>query len=327
LKIDSTLWHSAVKKSWIDQMVSQKCRDKMRQSTDKMSIEERQRQLIESPEFQEAMSEWEPQLHQLGSTTKERLQRILTLTLSQMTAYSDPMIKKAYNDPKYLAEENEEMDRILTSVDLLIILAEGGQTLNAGTLARYAWLHEYTTDPVFKAKVKRTIDRLIQLSDKYLYDSPAILAQTPLPEVKDEIPESTRESWTSNPVTSSNLDTPPTRTTDGATRIDLDALRQSVYDLIDRYPGQVLFLEYLTRDHRVDNMTPAIYKNLYQYYSQEYSPPRSYVKVIVHKGTRYDFRIQTFQGRQAEFPGPEILAFAFGYAISGMNLITISRRK
>ena len=76
------------------------------------------------------MSEWQPQLHQLGSTTQERLQRILTLTLSQMTAYSDPMIKKAYNDPKYLAEEDEEMDRILTSVDLIIILAEGSQTLN-----------------------------------------------------------------------------------------------------------------------------------------------------------------------------------------------------
>lgn len=296
----------------------------MRQSTDKMSIEERQRQLIQSPEFQEAMSEWEPRLHQLGSTTQERLQRILTLTLRQMTAYSDPMIKKAYNDPKYLAEENEEMDRILTSVDLLIILTEGGQTLNAGTLARYAWLHEYTTDPVFKAKVKRTIDRLIILSKKYLYDSPAILAQTPLPEVKEEIPE---ESWTSNSVTSSNLDIPPTPTTDHATRIDLDALRQSVYDLIDRYPGQVLFLEYLTRDHRVDNMTPAMYKNLYQYYSQEYSQPQSFVKIIVHKGTRYDFRIQTFPGRQAEFPGPEILALAFGYAISGMNLITIARRK
>lgn len=190
-----------------------------------ISIEERQRQLIESPEFQEAMSEWEPQLE---STTQERLQKILTLTLRQMTAYSDPMIKKAYNDPKYLAEEDEEMDRILTSVDLLIILTEGGQTLNAGTLARYAWLHEYTTDPVFKDKVKRTIDRLIQLSNKYLYDSPAILAQTPLPEAKEEITESTNESGTSNPVTSSNLDT--LSTTDSATRIDLDALRQSVYD-------------------------------------------------------------------------------------------------
>ena len=304
-------------------MVSQKCRDKIRQSNNKMSIEERQRQLVESPEFQEAMSEWEPRLHQLGSTTKERLQRILTLTLSQMTVYSDPMIRKAYNDPKYLAEENEEMDRILTTVDLLIILIEGGQTLNAGTIARYAWLHEYTTDPVFKAKVKCTIDRLIQLSNKYLYDSPAILAQTPLPEVKEETPE----SCTYNSITSCKLNTPPTPTTDGATRIDLDALRQSVYDLIDRYPGQVLFLEYLTRDHRVDNMTPARYKNLYQYYSQEYSPPQSFVKIIVHKGKRYDFKIQTFQGRQAEFPGPEILALAFGYAISGMNLITISRRK
>jgi len=292
-----------------------------------MSIEERQRQLIESPEFQEAMSEWEPRLHQLGSTTKERLQRILTLTLSQMTTYSDPMIKKAYNDPKYLAEENEEMDPILTSVDLLIILAEGGQTLNAGTLARSAWLHEYTTDPVFKAKVKRTIDRLIQLSNKYLYDSPEILAQTPLLEVKEEIPGPTNESCRFNCVVSYDFDTPQTHTTDGATRIDLDALRQSVYDLIDRYPRQVLFLEYVTRYHRVENMTPARYKNLYQHYSQEYSPPQSFVKVIVHKGTQYDFKIQTFPSRKAEFPGPEILAFAFGYAISGRNLITISRRK
>ena len=308
-------------------MVSQKCRDKIRQSSNKMSIEERQRQLVESPEFREAMSEWEPRLHQLGSTTKERLQRILTLTLSQMTVYSDPMIRKAYNDPKYLAEENEEMDRILTTVDLLIILIEGGQTLNAGTIARYAWLHEYTTDPVFKAKVKCTIDRLIQLSNKYLYDSPAILAQTPLREVKEEIPEPTNESYRSNSQVSYKFNTPPIQTTDGATRIDLDALRQSVYDLMDQYPGRVLFLEYLTRDHRVENMTPAMYKNLYQSYTQEYSQPQSFVKMIVHKGTQYDFKIQTFMSRQAEFSGPEILALAFGYAISGINLITISRRK
>lgn len=292
-----------------------------------MSIEERQRQLIESPEFQEAMSEWKPRLHQLGSTTKERLQRILTLTLSQMTVYSDPMIKKAYNDPKYLAEENEEMNRILTTVDLLIILIEGGQILNVGTLARYAWLHEHTTDPVFKAKVKCTIDRLIQLSNKYLYDEPAILTQTPLREVKEEISEPTNESHRSSSQITYKFDTPPIQTTDGATRIDLDALRQSVYNLIDQYPGRVLFLEYLTPHHRVENLTPARYKNLYQSYTQEYSQPQSYVKIIVHKGTQYDLKIQTFMSRQGEFSGPEILALAFGYAVSGMNLITIARRK
>lgn len=116
-------------------------------------------------------------------------------------------------------------------------------------------------------------------------------------------------------------------TSNNFARLDLRSIRQSVYDLIDQYPGQVLFLEYLTRHNRVENMTASSYKNLYQFYKKEYSEPQSFVKIIEHKGTQYDLKIQTFQSKKEEFIGPEILAMAFGYAISGMNLITVSRRK
>lgn len=54
-------------------------------------------------------------------------------------------------------------------------------------------------------------------------------------------------------------------TSNNFARLDLKSIRQSVYDLIDQYPGQVLFLEYLTRHNRVENMTASSYKNLYQF--------------------------------------------------------------
>ena len=296
-----------------------------------MSIVDRITQLAETQEFKESMTEWEPTLLQLGPTSTARLKRILTMSISEMTAYSDPMIKHNYNKLTYLAQENERMDRILSAIDLVLILAEGGLTLNAGTLARYAWLHEHCTDLVFKDKIKRTIDRLIELGNRYLYNHPTLLVQRP--DLDNQVIRSDRP--TIQPFMNfANSQRPSSEESDDEedrpnqfTRIDLDAVRQSVYDLVDRYPGHVLFLEYLISTKKVDNMTPSSYKNQYKYYESEYSKPKMYTKVIEHNGLEYDFKIHTFQSRKDEFGGPEVLASAFGYIISGLNLITISRRK
>ena len=303
-------------------MTNQKCRDKISESTTQMSIQERQQQLMETPEFQNAMREWEPRLNRLGSTSRERLERILDLSIAEMTAYSDPWVQERCSNPEYLSDQSKDMDRILSSIDLLLIVAEGGQTLNAATLARYAWLHEYSTDQLLKEKAKLTINHLIQLSKKYLYSPPVFLAQVPRPHA-DMSSGTTQLVPGKDDIIYDEQKSPPS----GGIRLDLDQLRQSVYDLIDKSRGKVLFLEYLTRYHRVDNMSASAYKNQYHFYKSEYNDPQIYTQVIEYNNCQYNFKIETFRGEKDEFPGPEILAFAFGYAISGLNLVTIWRKK
>ena len=296
-------------------MTNQKCQHNISESTTQMSIQERQQQLMETPEFQNAMCEWEPRLNRLGSTSRERLERILDLSIPEMTAYSDPMIQRDYMDPKRLSEENEEMDRILSTLDLLIILAEGGQTLNAGILARYAWLYEHCSNQVLKEKAKLTIDRLIQLSKRYLYTPPTLLTQ---------LPQSGNNHTIIGPDTI-------WRNTVGSNQghqlngVDLKGLSDSVYDLIDRNPGQVLFLEYSIPSHSLKNMMPSEYKNKHQSYRSQYGNAETYLITIRHLELDYDFKMETFGSLQS--PDEEPLAMAFGYAIRCLNLVTISRRK
>jgi phage baseplate assembly protein W len=287
-----------------------------------MSIQDRQQQLMATPEFKNAMREWEPRLNRLGSTSKERLERILDLSITEMTAYSDPWVQERCSNPGYLSDQSREMDRILSSIDLLPIVAEGGQTLNAATLARYAWLHEYSADQLLKQKAKLTINHLIQLSRKYLYSHPVLLAQLPRPSTDVSL-ETTQSVTRKDDITYDEQKSSPS----GGIRLDLDQLRQSVYDLIDKSRGKVLFLEYLTRYHKVDDMSASEYKNQYHFYKSEYNDPQIYTKVIEHNNCQYNFKIETFRGEKDEFPGPEILACVFGYAISGLTLVTIWRKK
>ena len=307
-------------------MTNQKCRHNISESKTQMSIQDRQQQLMQTPEFQNAMREWEPRLNRLGSTSRERLERILDLGIAEMTAYSDPMIQRDYMDPKCISEENEEMDRILSTLDLLIILAEGGQTLNAGILARYAWLYQHSSDSALKEKAKLTIDRLIQLSRRYLYTPPTLLTQ--LPQSDNKRTMTNVDTW-SDSINTTVRETigPHQEQRHQFNGVDLDALSHSVYDLIDRNPGQVLFLEYSIPSHNVKSMTPSEYKTKYQDYRSQYGNAETYLILIKHRELEYDFKMETFSSSQNPDNEPEILAMAFGYAFRGFNLVTISRRK
>ena len=138
----------------------------------KMSVQDRINQLLETKEVQDLLAEWRVSLVQLGPTPQERFRRLLTMNIDQMTAYSDPVVKRRCNDPEYMFREREEMDRILSGLPFLIGI-DG--TLNAGTLTKYAWLHEHCTDPNLKTKIKDTIDYLIQLGNRYVDNPPVLL--------------------------------------------------------------------------------------------------------------------------------------------------------
>ena len=278
---------------------------------------------MQTPEFQNAMREWEPRLNVLGSTSRERLERMLDLSIPEMTAYSDPMIQRDCMDPKYLSREEAIMDGILSSLDLLIGGAESYQVPSVERLARYAWLHEYSMNQIFKMKARRTIDRLILLSKRYLHRPSSLSYQSPNPDASIEQRTTKGDSARNEQKSAPLSDCAPTQ----LIRIDLDQIRQSVYDLIDRYPEKVLFLEYLTAANIVDNMSPALYKSQFEYYKTEHPYHKTYTKIIEHKNYQYNFKIDTFQSHQQDYPGPEILASAFGYAISGMNLVTIWRKR
>ena len=307
-------------------MTNQKCQHNISESKTQMSIPERQQQLMETPEFKNAMREWEPRLNRLGSTSRQRLERILDLSIPEMTVYSDPMIQRDYMDPKCISDENEEMDRILSTLDLLIILAEGGQTLNAGILARYAWLYQHSSDPALREKAKLTIDRLIQLSKRYLYTPPTLLTQLPQSDNKHTM--TNVDTW-SDSINSTVRDTirPNQEQRHQFNGVDLNALSHSVYDLIDQNPGQVLFLEYSISSHNIRNMTPSEYKTKHQDYRSQYGNAEIYFMLIKHRELEYDFKMEIFSSSQNPDNEPEILAMAFGHAFRGLNLVTISRRK
>lgn len=241
------------------------------------------------------------------------------MEISQMSKYSDPVVRSICQDPEYVSTEDQEIDRILMWRPTFLVL---DNTLNAGTVAKYAWLYETWEDPDQKAKAKQTLDHVTNLGDRYINDMLRASAK----------PYETSTPNTLQPLyyTQINDDDecksvqPEEELPDQFIRMDLDAVRQSVYDLIDQYPRRVLFLEYLVASDVVDNMTASQYKNQYQYYQEQHSNPKVYIKTIEHKGVKYNFKIETFQG---SFRGIETLAMAFGYAISGLNLITIHHQK
>jgi hypothetical protein len=153
-------------------MTHQKCQQSIHLPVNKMSTQDRINQLLETQEVKDLLAEWKLSFLQLGSTGQQRLRRLLTMNVNQMTAYSDPIVKRSCNNPEYLLRENQEMDRILAGIPTFIAL-EG--TINAATLTKYAWIHEHCTDPDVKAKVKRTLDYLIQLANRYIDDPPIMV--------------------------------------------------------------------------------------------------------------------------------------------------------
>jgi len=153
-------------------MTHQKCRDWIPLPGNKMSTIDRINQLLETQEVKDLLAEWQVSFLQLGPTPHERLRRLLTMNVNQMTAYSDPIVKRSCNNPEYLFRENQEMDRILAAIPTFIAL-DG--TIDAGTLTKYAWIHEHCTDPDVKAKVKRTLEYLIQLTHRYIDDPPVMV--------------------------------------------------------------------------------------------------------------------------------------------------------
>lgn len=299
-------------------MVQQKCQHKMARSNNKMSIQERINELLEAPDIKSLIADWQQSFIKLGSTPHERLEGVLSMDISQMSRYSDPVVRFICKDPEYLSTEDQEMDRILLWRPTFLVL---DNTLNAATLAKYAWLYESWEDPDQKAKAKQTLDHVTNLGYRYISDMLRVSQkpyETSTPKILQPL------YYTRINDDDEHKSVQPEELPDQFIRMDLDAVRQSVYDLIDQYPRRVLFLEYLVASNVVDNMTASQYKNQYQYYQEQYPNPRVYIKTIEHKGVRYNLKIETFQG---SFRGIETLAMAFGYAISGLNLITIHPQK
>jgi hypothetical protein len=151
-------------------MTHQKCRNLIPLPGNKMSTQDGINQHLETQEVKDLLAEWQVSFLQLGSTPHERLRRLLTMNVNQMTAYSDPIVRRSCNNPEYLFRQNQEMDRILAGIPRFLAL-DG--TINAATLTKYAWLHEHCTDADVKNKVNRTLDHLMQLKSRYI-DNPQL---------------------------------------------------------------------------------------------------------------------------------------------------------
>lgn len=284
-----------------------------------MSIQERINELLETPDIKSLIVEWQESFLKLGSTSHQRLECILSMEISQMSKYSDPVVRSICKDPEYVSTEAQEMDRILLWRPTFLVL---DKTLNAGTIAKYAWLYETWEDLHQKAKVKQTLDHVIDLGHRYITNMSRVSQrpyETSIPKTSQPLYYTQINDDDEHKSVQSEEELP-----DQFISMDLDIVRQSVWDLIDQYPRRVLFLEYLVSSNVVDNMTASQYKNQYQYYQEQYSNPKVHVKTIEHKGVRYNFKIETFQG---SYRGIETLAMAFGYAIPGLNLITIHHQK
>jgi len=268
---------------------------------------------LEAPDTRSLITEWQLSFIRLGSTPDQRLRRVLSMEPSQMLQYSDPVARAISTEPESLSREHRNMDRILKGTSKTLSM-DG--TLNAVTITKYAWLQKHCLQPELKIKALRTFNHLIEVGKSYLNDQQIL--STPVPKSNQ-----TLEIKEPDPHLPDNgeLIQPENEATDQFIHLDLAVIRQSVYNLIDRYPDRVLFLEYLISNNDVDNMTASQYKNQYLYYLSEYDDkPQMVTKTIQHKGIIYDFRITTFKG---QFRGIETLAMAFGYPIVGLNLITI----
>ena len=294
-------------------MVQQKCQHKILGSNNKMSTQDPINQLLEAPDIKRLVAEWKLCMAELGTTPDERLKRILSMEPSQMLEYSDPVARAISADPESVSREHRNMDRILKGTSKTLSI-DG--TLNAVTITKYAWLQKHCLQPELKVKALRTFNHLMEIGKLYLDDQQT--PSTPVPKLNPAV--EIKEADLHLPD-NGGLIRPENEAADQFIRLDLAVIRQSVYNLIDKYPDRVLFVEYLISNNDVDNMTASQYKNQYLYYLSEYDDkPQVVTKTIQHKGIIYDFRITTFKG---QFQGIETLAMAFGYRIVGLNLISI----